>query len=569
MAAVASNAVASKAVAPKASPWGAPIGATLSTTTTLSLSEIMAQENNQQKIQHTKCIELQSILPHLSQDSCLKLLQLSDNNIETAITKAFDLGATALELLLNPPKTQEELDHDLAIALSLAENVEQELTSSTNVDIEEREEELPIKPSGIMRHDKALSEKYNAARLSGRKGVGDLSHTNIQLSNKVYNSLKHMNHRKTAKGMLTHGGGRVSQETRGTSEGVLDQRTRKIVMNLINKEVLESLGGVIATGKEASAFSAYGVGVPIKMENYVVQKQETETEIETETKTKQEKNADNISTSSNLNFLNPKLTSSSSSSSEPTTTPTLPVQSLSSKPEPRPKPQHLVVKFFRTTLSKFKNRADYVEGDSRYAKSKFKSINTTKVLKMWAAKEFRNLIRMERFNIPCPKPLHVHDHTLVMSMISRGGNNSGLPAPQLREVKLSPQKLRHCFTKIAVGMRALYQRAKLVHSDLSEFNLLYVGGKELPIIFIDVGQAVDLSHPKHIEYLGRDCNTIIDFFTRRCTKLNCSFGLPSTEELLMYIVQDEKEEKDEDGNMLSNERIDVLALKRIKRKMKV
>ena len=63
-----------------------------------------------------------------------------------------------------------------------------------------------------------------------------------------------------------------------------------------------------------------------------------------------------------------------------------------------------------------------------------------------------------------------------------------VPALQLRESKLSPQRLRHAFLHVVVAMRGLYQRAKLVHGDLSEFNILYVGGKERPVVFIDVGK---------------------------------------------------------------------------------
>jgi serine/threonine-protein kinase RIO1 len=345
-----------------------------------------------------------------------------------------------------------------------------------------------------------------------------------KISNKVYNSLSSkLIHRKTAKGMQVHGGSRVSKETRETSEGVLDQRTRKVIMSFINQEVLEKMGGVLATGKEASAYAAYGVGKPLPSDDHVKAAKATPT------------------------------------------TPTTPTTSTAPTTLTRSPPRHLVVKFFRTTLSQFKNRADYVDGDSRYNGAKFSKIKTTDALKMWAAKEFRNLIRLHRVGVQCPEPLHVSGHTLVMTMISKDSN--GVPAPQLKEVQLSTQRLRHVFTHVAVNMRAMFQRAKLVHGDLSEFNILYVGGKERPVVLIDVGQAVDLSHPKHIEYLGRDCRTVLDFFQRRSAKLGISFGLPSVEELLMYVVSDEEEEKEMFSDKSFDE-IDVLALKRIKRRLK-
>ena len=230
----------------------------------------MANEQNQHQQHLHKCHSLSELLPHLSTSDCEALLQLSHNDVAQAITKAFELGHEGLELLLRPPKSQEDIDHDLAVALSLAGDVDQTTTATpdpeddTVLRAEDCELSTPVKPRGIMRHDKGLSEQYNAARLSGRPGVGDLQGTKI--SNRVYNTLSNLNHRKSnmKKGCSTSGGGGRKDTTsalnNGTSEGVLDQRTRKIVMALINKNVLDSMGGVIATGKEASAFAAYGVG---------------------------------------------------------------------------------------------------------------------------------------------------------------------------------------------------------------------------------------------------------------------------------------------------------------------
>ena len=523
-----------------ASPWGN--SAATTTTSAPSLSDIMATEHKQQQQQSDICSELLLILPHLSKNDAAKLLSICNNELSAAISKAFDLGEQGLELLLHPPKSQEDIDHDLAVALSLAGEVDQTTSATTATDLIDNEEEEvfdslnePVRPFGVMRHDKLLSEQYNSARLSGRPGVGDLGGTKI--SNRVYNSLSRMSHNKMGKkkGCLTSGGGGrgVSKDTTsGTSEGVLDQRTRKIILNLINKEVLESMGGVIATGKEASAYSAFGVGVPVVVNDESCNQKKEDNDVDddaVEDGTAEDGAVENTS---------------------------------SLVPIPRDTPTHLVVKIFRTTLSQFKNRADYVDGDSRYAKSKFKHIKTTDALKVWSIKEYRNLIRMHRVNIPCPKPFYCTDHTLVMSMICCKNTNSGVPALQLKESKLSPQRLRHAFIHVAVAMRSMYQRAKLVHGDLSEFNVLYVGGKIRPIILIDVGQAVDLSHPKHIDYLRRDCTTILGYFMRKSKKLNVSLGLPSVEELLMYVIMEYNDEKDES---LTYEQIDQLSLKRMKK----
>ena len=46
------------------------------------------------------------------------------------------------------------------------------------------------------------------------------------------------------------------------------------------------------------------------------------------------------------------------------------------------------------------------------------------------------------------------------------------PAPKLKDVQLSESKARELYLQCIHMMRTLYQDCKLVHADLSEFNLL-------------------------------------------------------------------------------------------------
>ena len=57
----------------------------------------------------------------------------------------------------------------------------------------------------------------------------------------------------------------------------------------------------------------------------------------------------------------------------------------------------------------------------------------------------------------------------------------------------------------------LYRICKLVHGDLSEYNILYHDGE---VVLIDVSQSVDLDHPKALEFLREDCKHVNDFFGR-------------------------------------------------------
>ena len=54
-------------------------------------------------------------------------------------------------------------------------------------------------------------------------------------------------------------------------------------------------------------------------------------------------------------------------------------------------------------------------------------------------------------------------------------------------------------------MKILYKDCLLVHSDLSEYNLLWWNDQ---LYVIDVAQAVDAMHPRAMQFLLRDCRTV-------------------------------------------------------------
>lgn len=56
-------------------------------------------------------------------------------------------------------------------------------------------------------------------------------------------------------------------------------------------------------------------------------------------------------------------------------------------------------------------------------------------------------------------------------------------------------------------MKILYDKANLVHADLSEYNILW--HNEL-CYFIDVSQSVEPSHENAFYFLHRDCCNIIN-----------------------------------------------------------
>ena len=85
----------------------------------------------------------------------------------------------------------------------------------------------------------------------------------------------------------------------------------------------------------------------------------------------------------------------------------------------------------------------------------------------------------------------------------------GWPAPRLKDAVLSPKRLAKCYRNLVLEMRKMYHTCRLVHADLSEYNILY-HNKELYII--DVSQSVEHDHPHAMEFLRMDCANITRYF---------------------------------------------------------
>lgn len=168
--------------------------------------------------------------------------------------------------------------------------------------------------------------------------------------------------------------------------------------------------------------------------------------------------------------------------------------------------QELAIKVYKTSVLVFKDRDRYVQGDYRFRHGYCRH-NPRKMVKTWAEKEMRNLLRLKAAGIRCPTPFLLRLHVLVMEFIGK----AGWAAPRLRDAALSLDKLREGYMEIIIAMRTLYQKCKLVHGDLSEYNILYFEGH---LHIIDVSQAVDLDHPHALDFLREDCVHVSDFFRK-------------------------------------------------------
>ena len=74
-----------------------------------------------------------------------------------------------------------------------------------------------------------------------------------------------------------------------------------------------------------------------------------------------------------------------------------------------------------------------------------------------------------------------------------------------------PENPEKVYKVIVTAMKRLYQKAKIVHGDLSEYNIMMWKGK--PVVF-DVSQSVSIQHPLADFMLKRDIANVNRFFSR-------------------------------------------------------
>jgi len=78
--------------------------------------------------------------------------------------------------------------------------------------------------------------------------------------------------------------------------------------------------------------------------------------------------------------------------------------------------EHRAIKIYKTSILVFKDRDRYVSGEYRF-RNGYSKHNPRKMVKVWAEKEMRNLKRLWNAGIPCPEPLMLRMHVLLMTFI--------------------------------------------------------------------------------------------------------------------------------------------------------
>lgn len=165
----------------------------------------------------------------------------------------------------------------------------------------------------------------------------------------------------------------------------------------------------------------------------------------------------------------------------------------------------LAVKIYLTVSAEFKKRMQYMAGDPRFSELKG---GTRNLIAAWARKEFKNLQQARKAGVRSPAPVAVDRNVLVMEFI---GDNEGNVAVSLAGLEKSVTAAD--YEEVVEQLKILYQKAGLVHADLSEYNIFK--NPEGEITLLDFGSAVDVKHPNSKQFLVRDVQNVNRFFIKR------------------------------------------------------
>ncbi|MCI4328737.1 MAG: serine protein kinase RIO [Thermoplasmata archaeon] len=174
------------------------------------------------------------------------------------------------------------------------------------------------------------------------------------------------------------------------------------------------------------------------------------------------------------------------------------------------------VKVYRIGNAVFKRLPAYA---LEMLKREASTSNYGRLVTGWTRREHSVLHRLYDAGVRCPRPFGYLRNVLVMDFVG----DEGLPAPRLQTIALDDPQAVH--DDMVVQVRLMVQKARLVHADLSPYNVLFHGGK--PVV-IDVAQSIEAEHPQAKALLERDVANFAKYFRR--------LGVPTSPETFMQAV---------------------------------
>jgi RIO kinase 1 len=131
--------------------------------------------------------------------------------------------------------------------------------------------------------------------------------------------------------------------------------------------------------------------------------------------------------------------------------------------------------------------------------------NRARLIYAWTRREHTILRRMRAAGVRCPEPYGYLRNVLVMEFVGV----DGLQAPRLQDVVVDDPK--DLYERLVREIRCMVTKAKLVHGDLSPYNVLYLFGEP---VLIDVAQAIPSDHPQAAALLQRDVTHFAKYFSK-------------------------------------------------------
>lgn len=149
----------------------------------------------------------------------------------------------------------------------------------------------------------------------------------------------------------------------------------------------------------------------------------------------------------------------------------------------------------------------------------------------WLMYEYATLQMLYKAGASVPQPIAVGETAILMSYY--GDPHRG--APTLNEVQLDPEEAQQLFDEVIDNLRILLAH-KVIHGDLSAYNILYWEGK---IVLIDFPQIVSPDGNPNARFIfQRDVTRVCEYFVKQGVKVD---ALQLSKELWKEYLETEPE----------------------------
>ncbi len=125
------------------------------------------------------------------------------------------------------------------------------------------------------------------------------------------------------------------------------------------------------------------------------------------------------------------------------------------------------------------------------------------VNRLAAKKEYEALEKIYELKLDTPKPIGYNRHIIIMSYLR------GKELIYIKNIK-NPLKI---FKRIIKQLKIIYKKAKMIHGDLGEFNIVL--DEKGTILIIDWLQWVSTDHPNANSLLERDIENVCNYFQKK------------------------------------------------------